>query len=257
MKKGPPEIFPVGLFGCVSGPGLGAAPAAGRDYGGFIRYFVCCNYAQYLVSKLISNILSGLFHPLLLPSYLFYAVCYQVPEVIVRPALPDRWVVLAVVFAFTFGLPALGTGGLYWFGQLDSLLLRERAQRPLPLLLATFSFGMAATVLTQHTLFDALLGQMMVGMTLAVLLTFLISLSWKISAHGVGVGGAASLFARLYLTNPQSPRLLWWLLGAVVLTGAVLSARLELEAHTPAQVWAGLGLGAGVVLGIGLGAGLS
>jgi hypothetical protein len=204
------------------------------------------------LNKLISNVLSGLFHPLLLPSYLFYIVCYQVPELIVRPSLPDRWVVLAVVFIFTFLLPSLGTGALYWFGQLDSLLLRDRAQRPLPLLLAAFSFGMAATTLAQHSYFDGLLEQMMVGMVLAVLLTFVVSLSWKISAHGVGVGGASGLLLLLYLTNPDSPSLLWWGVAAVVLAGAVLSARLALDAHTPAQVWAGLGLGVGVALGLGL-----
>jgi hypothetical protein len=211
---------------------------------------------SHFLNKLISNILSGIFHPLLIPSYLFYVVCYQVPDILTRPSVPDRWVVLAVVFAFTFLLPTLGTAALYWFGQLDSLLLRERAQRPLPLLLATFSFAMAATVLVQRPIFDGLLGQMMVGMVVAVFLTFLISLSWKISAHGVGVGGAGGLLLLLYLTYPDSAALLGWLLAAVVLAGAVLSARLALNAHTPAQAWAGLALGAGVALGIGLGTAL-
>jgi hypothetical protein len=205
------------------------------------------------LNKLISNILSGVFHPLLMPSYLFYAVCYQVPQLLLLPSLPDRWVVLGVVFTFTFALPALGTSVLYWFGQLDSLHLRERAQRPLPLLLAALSFAIAATVLIQQRYFDALLGQMMVGMALAVGLTFLISLSWKISAHGVGVGGAVGLLVFLYVSHPQEPVLLPWLVGVVVLAGAVLSARLALEAHTPAQAWAGLALGAGVALGIGVG----
>ncbi|RYU78435.1 hypothetical protein [Hymenobacter persicinus] len=172
---------------------------------------------------------------------------------IARPSVPDRWIVLAVVFGFTFVLPTLGTGALYWFGQLDSLLLRERAQRPLPLLLATFSFGLAATILAQQLVFDRLLGQLIVGMVLAVFLTFVISLSWKISAHGVGVGGAAGLIALLYLTSAQPIELLWWLVGTIIIAGAVLTARLELEAHTSAQVWAGLALGVGVVLGMGLG----
>ncbi|UOQ73521.1 hypothetical protein [Hymenobacter cellulosilyticus] len=95
---------------------------------------------------------------------------------------------MAIVFGFTFLLPSLGTGALYWFGQVDSLLLRERAQRPLPLLLATFSFGTAMAVLFQPPIFDPLLSRLMAGMTLAVFLTFLISLRWKISAHAVGMG---------------------------------------------------------------------
>ena len=207
------------------------------------------------MNKSLASALSVAFHPLLLPSYLFYVVCYQLPGVVLLPTRPDRWVVLAVVFLFTFLLPALGTGALYWFGRLDSLLLRERAQRPLPLLLATISFG-GASLLLRATYFDALLSHMMLGMTLAVLLTLLISLRWKISAHGVGVGGAFGLFLILHLLDTAGWLGLWWLVVATVVAGAVLSARLALDAHTPAQAWAGLGLGAVLVIGLAMGIGL-
>ncbi|QIL76353.1 hypothetical protein [Hymenobacter sp. HDW8] len=200
----------------------------------------------------MATALSLAFHPLLVPSYLFYVVCYQLPGVVAQPAVADRWIVLAVVFGFTFLLPALGTGALYWFGRLDSLLLRERAQRPLPLLLAAISFAGAAFLLHQPP-FSPLLGRMMLGMTLAVLLTLFISLRWKISAHGVGVGGSFGLFLLLHLTNAAGWAGLWWLLAAALLALAVLSARLTLDAHTPAQAWAGLGLGISVVIGLVLG----
>jgi hypothetical protein len=192
------------------------------------------------------------FHPLLLPSYLFYAVCYQLPGVVQQPAQSDRWVILAVVGVFTFLLPMLGTGALYWFGRLDSLLLRERDQRPLPLLLATISFA-GATLLLHRTIFDALLGRMMLGMTLAVLLTLLISLRWKISAHGVGVGGALGLFLVLFVAGSHDTQGWWWLLGAALGAVSVLRARLVLHAHTPAQAWAGLCLGIGLVVALAAG----
>jgi hypothetical protein len=179
-------------------------------------------------------------------------ICYQLPGTVWLPALADRWVVLAIVFGFTFLLPTLGTGALYWFGHVNSLMLRERAQRPLPLLLASFSFATAAAVLYQPAIFDALLNQIMTGMTLAVFLTFLISLRWKISAHAVGMGGALGLLLVLYLTSPSS-HTLGGLLVTVVLAGSVLSARLALNAHTPAQAWAGLALGVGVAVGFSIG----
>jgi hypothetical protein len=128
-------------------------------------------------------------------------------------------------------------------------LLRERAQRPLPLLLATISFA-GASLLLRRTYFDALLAHMMLGMTLAVLLTLLISLRWKISAHGVGVGGALGLFLVLHLLDTAAWPGLWWLLLATLVAVAVISARLALDAHTPAQAWAGLGLGVGLVLAL-------
>ncbi|SNC77227.1 hypothetical protein SAMN06265337_3809 [Hymenobacter gelipurpurascens] len=198
--------------------------------------------------------LSALFHPLLVPSYLYYIVCYQLPGVVLRPLLPDRWVVLGLVLLFTFVLPTVGSVALLRLGLIDSLELPARQQRAWPFLLATVSFSVAAVLLHRPALFDALLGHMMIGMALAVGLTFLITLRWKISAHGVGVGGALGLLILLYIGGVSTGGLaLWWLLGMVLVAGAVLSARLALNAHTEAQVWAGLALGAGLVLGFGAG----
>ncbi|AHJ95715.1 hypothetical protein [Hymenobacter swuensis] len=205
------------------------------------------------MSRILATVLSAVFHPLLVPSYLFYIVCYQLPGMVEQPALPDRWLVLAVVWGFTFGLPSVGTAIMLGMGMVSSLELGERRQRAWPLLLAAVSFGVAAWLLHRPGLFDALLFQMMSGMSLAVFLTFLITLRWKISAHGVGMGGAFGLLALLHLSSTAGLPALGWLVGLTLLAGAVGSARLALNAHTPAQVWAGLGLGAGLVLGFGAG----
>ncbi|MBC6612956.1 hypothetical protein H8B15_18690 [Hymenobacter sp. BT507] len=174
------------------------------------------------------------------------------------PLPPDRWLVVAVAFGFTFLLPTLCTGGLYWAGVIDSLELYDRRQRTLPFLAAAISFGVAAWFFL-HTDFalDALLRYMMVGMAMAVLLTLFISLRWKISAHAVGVGGAVGLLALLQLSGLADQEALWWLLGSLLLAGAVLSARLQLQSHTPAQVWAGLVLGVSLVAGVGVGVALA
>ncbi|RIY11524.1 hypothetical protein D0T11_06865 [Hymenobacter rubripertinctus] len=194
-----------------------------------------------------------MFHPLLVPSYLFYVVCYQLPGVLMQPALPERWLVLAVAGGFTLVLPALATGLLVYLGLADSVELRAREQRAWPLLLAALSFGAAAWLLHRPALFDALLFEMMAGMSLAVLLTFGITLRWKISAHGVGMGGALGLLGLLHLSGSAGLPGVWWLVGTAAVAGAVGSARLALSAHTPAQVWAGLALGLGLVAGLGLG----
>ncbi|WP_460614883.1 MULTISPECIES: hypothetical protein [Hymenobacter] len=205
------------------------------------------------MSRALATALSAVFHPLLVPSYLFYIVCYQLPGAVLLPPLPDRWLVLAVVWGFTFVLPSLGTLTLVQFGFVDSLELAKRQQRAWPLLLAAVSFGAAAWLLHRPRLFDALLPQMMIGMTVAVLLTFLITLRWKISAHGVGMGGSVGLLALLHLGGMAGPGAVAWLAGTIMVAGAVGSARLALNAHTEAQVWAGLALGAGLVLGFGAG----
>ncbi|WP_324673392.1 hypothetical protein [Hymenobacter sp. GOD-10R] len=206
------------------------------------------------MSRPLATALSAAFHPLLVPSYLFYIICYQLPGVILRPLMPDRWVVLAVAFVFTFLLPSLLTATLHWLGRVESITLPDRRHRPLPFLLTAICFA-AATLMFQHErdAFDPLLMHMMAGMTVAVLLTFLISLRWKISAHTVGVGGAVGFLSVLQMSALSGESGVWWLVSMILLTGAVMSARLALNAHTSAQVWAGLTLGVGVVLGFGLG----
>lgn len=205
------------------------------------------------MNKQLATALSAIFHPLLVPFYLFYLVCYQLPGVLLYPPLPDRWLVLAVVGGFTFLLPSLGAAALVYYGLVDSLEMPQRQQRAWPLLLAATSFAAAAWLLYRPALFDSLLYYMMAGMAVAVLLTFLITLRWKISAHGVGMGGAVGLLAVLHLGGTAGAAGLWWLMGVVLVAGAVGSARLALNAHTTAQVWAGLALGAGLVLGFGTG----
>ncbi|UOR04727.1 hypothetical protein MUN82_17475 [Hymenobacter aerilatus] len=206
------------------------------------------------VKNFLALALSVIFHPLLVPSYLYYIVCYQLPGVVLYPLLPDRWLVVGVAFGFTFLLPTLCTSGLYWAGVIDSLELYDRRQRTLPFLAAAVCFGVAAWLfLRTGFAVDALLRYMMAGMAMAVLLTLLISLRWKISAHAVGVGGAVGLLALLQLSGLADQEALWWLLGSILLAGAVLSARLQLQSHTPAQVWAGLALGISLVVGVGVG----
>ncbi|AIZ64960.1 hypothetical protein PK28_02725 [Hymenobacter sp. DG25B] len=191
-----------------------------------------------------------MFHPLLVPTYLFALVCYALPGALVRPALPDRWVIMAVVAVFTFGLPTLGTFALYRAGLVSSLLLQERQQRAWPLLLATISFGAAARLLYRPAVFDPLLGQMMLGMTLAVLLAFVVTLRWKISAHAMGMGGALGLLTLLGLQQLAAPGALFLIGVVLVVAAAVLWARLALRAHTKAQVVAGVGAGLGIVFSL-------
>ncbi|MCC2545895.1 hypothetical protein LJY25_05520 [Hymenobacter sp. BT175] len=185
----------------------------------------------------------------MLPTYLAALLCYGLPGAGSAAVPADRAGVVALVAGLTFLLPALATGLLYKLGKITSLELGERRQRPLPLLLGALSFGAAAFLLHNPARYDALLSQMLVGMTIAVLLTTLITLRWKISAHGVGMGGALGLLLLVY------PRLAGSLVvaGAVAAAGAVLWARLRLQAHTPAQVYAGFALGLGTMFGMGLG----
>ena len=191
----------------------------------------------------LSHGLSGVFHPLLVPSYLVAALLWGAPGAFtVVPAA--RLAVLAVVALSTFLLPALGTYAMVRAGRVASLLLPHHRERSAPLLFALAGFAGAARLLWGVA---PVLGLTLALQAVAVALTWAITRYWLISAHGVAMGGAVGLALLLGRLVPGASA--WPLAGALVLAGAVGAARLALDAHTEAQVWAGLALGLGVGAG--------
>ena len=92
---------------------------------------------------------------------------------------------------------------------------------------------------------------MMIGITMSIALVTVISLSWQISAHGTGIGGMlGSVMALLVKTGAAG--LFWPMLGLLATAGFLMSARLQLNAHTPKQIIAGLSLGFGISAGLAM-----
>ncbi len=196
------------------------------------------------MSRWLAHALSVVFHPLLVPSYLAFGLLYYGPSRLFTLPPEARPLALAVVAGCTLGLPALGTYALVRAGHATSLLLTGRGERHRPLLLALAGFALAAWLMWR---LEPVMGLALALQAVAVGLTWFITRHWLISAHGVGMGGAIGLFLLLSRLAPGSS--VWPLAGALLAAGAVGAARLELDAHTEAQVWAGLALGLGVGLG--------
>ena len=81
-----------------------------------------------------------------------------------------------------------------------------------------------------------------------ILFVALISFWWQISAHAAGVGGVVGAMAGVMVKFGETA-LFMPLLFSMILAGYVIGARLQLNAHTPKQVWSGLLLGVLISLG--------
>lgn len=127
-------------------------------------------------------------------------------------------------------------------GYLDSIEMERREQRRLPLLFTSVCYGITTYLLFREPAFDEIFYFIMGIITASVVLTYGLSLVWKVSAHSVGMGGALGLLLILSKLVPDVP-MLFPISMAIVLTGAVLSARLALHAHTPSEVYTGFGTG--------------
>ncbi|WP_162427957.1 hypothetical protein [Pontibacter pudoricolor] len=203
------------------------------------------------MNRSLAKALSVVLHPLLLPTYLFAFILYYLPAPTLSLPMQSRWIVLGMIFFTTFIIPGLGAYTMVRSGQLDSMEMERREQRRLPLLFTSLCYGITTYLLYREPAFDEIFYFIMAIITASVLLTYGISLFWKVSAHSVGVGGALGLLLLLSRLVPDVPMLLPISLS-IILTGAVLSARLALDAHTPAEVYTGFGSGLLLALTAGM-----
>jgi uncharacterized membrane protein HdeD (DUF308 family) len=190
------------------------------------------------VNSALARFLSILFHPLLMPTFLFYLVLYWLPESVLTFPMEKRWIILGFIFFCTFLIPGLGAYAMVRYGVVNSIELGDREQRRYPLLFTTLCYATLTYLFQRNIEFGELFYYLMLLITLSVCVTYLVSLFWKISAHSVGLGGFLGLLVLLNELLPESS-LLYLIAFFIVVSGAVISARLALNEHTPAQVYAG------------------
>lgn len=84
----------------------------------------------------------------------------------------------------------------------------------------------------------------LMGCTFLILVATIITFFWRISLHTIGMGGLLGFFIEVIVTQPfQQSMMMVIFMITVVLAGLVGSARLYLNAHTPAQIYVGYAVG--------------
>lgn len=187
-----------------------------------------------------SQIISAVFNPLMVPVYgLAIALHYSELQVI-----PLRYKItsLAVVFVLTGLLPFMLITGMKAVGMVSSVDLTDRRERTIP-----FSITLVLYAITAGYFFFARapwwLTAFMLGGLLALVIAMIVTRRWKISAHATGAGALTAMTLLLALHSP-APATMFPVITAVLLaSGLTGTARLILERHTPAQVYAGFAVG--------------
>jgi hypothetical protein len=187
-----------------------------------------------------ATVISYLFHPLLMPTigtililniggYVTYAIAPTV-----------KYIVYGMVFLNTFIFPFLASHYLLKKGYIRSYGMSTIQERRLPLLLTAVFYFFTYYIL-RNAVLPPVLFLMILGATLSVLLTLIITLAWKISTHMVGIGGL--LGAVIGMSMKFSLNLQFLIISLLLLSGLVGYARLKLRAHSHNQVYWGFALG--------------
>ncbi len=188
------------------------------------------------IARSISILLHPLFFTLLTTAYILFDadsyVYYMISE-------RGRWFVVLLTFVTTVMAPS----ALLWFmkatGQISGKLLTGRKERILPFLFYAGFVYLDYYFLRELNMPELLTMTVFTGFVLVVL-TALITLVDKISAHTMAAGGLAGM-AYIMILNGNAP--IWLFPVMVMLSGLSGFARLVLEAHNLRQVLAGMAIG--------------
>ncbi len=125
---------------------------------------------------------------------------------------------------------------------MKSFLLENSKERVFPFLIIAGFYSVLIYFIRLTPQFNEVILVVMSSVTVAILIVAMISNFWKISAHAVGVSGMVALLAAINNRIPDST-LFYPLTILIILAGCLLSARLYLNAHNPAQILGGTVLG--------------
>lgn len=190
--------------------------------------------------KKLAQIISVLFHPLLVPTYALLVLINLNTHFMMAMPIGLRYLITTFVFLTTFVMPALLLLILKKFDVIKSFEMPDRQERSLPLIIVSGFFYLTYYLL-KHSDQNQLMTLFMIGATMLALLCLIINYFTKISIHATSWGGF--LGALIGFSIHFQASISFWIFIVILLTGLVGTARLVLKAHTPPQVYGGLLLG--------------
>lgn len=205
-------------------------PAIGMRWG-FEKFI---NFA--IVMKTISHWLSGIFSPLLVPTYAISLILWVSTLSVLGLGVKLR--LILITFFITAVVPCGAIMVLYRAGMVSDAALNNRTQRTIPYLVTMLSYLGAACFFWRASA-PGWLTMFLTAGAGACVLNLIVNRWWKISAHAAAMGGLIGLGFKLVWLHQAVVNMNVWLTVIVVATGMVMSARVYLGRHTLGQVMAG------------------
>jgi membrane-associated phospholipid phosphatase len=163
---------------------------------------------------LLAKVISGFGAPMILAFPAFIALLVATNP----PSLP---LLLLVAFLFGSVFPILVIYLMYRMNKVGDLDVTDRSERKTPFMVSILVYALGTVIMFALNA-PPIVSALMFCYTTNTLVTFLISLHWKISVHAVGVAGPFTCLVYFF--------------GLIIPIGW---SRVELKAHTLAQVVAG------------------
>jgi membrane-associated phospholipid phosphatase len=192
-----------------------------------------------------AKIISVLFHPLLLATYLFAIVGFYFP-VMLSISPRNLKIILAIVFGFTFLLPVINIIMFRYFGTISSYTMQARTERLVPFVAIAIIYLVMIFLFYTRLPVSINFNKLMAIVTALVVFSAIVTFFYKVSIHSVGASGMIGILLPLNKAIENNV-LLWPTAMAILIAGLVMSSRLYLNTHTFNEV--SMGALAGFTIG--------
>lgn len=188
-------------------------------------------------------------HPLLMATYLCLLFFFGVKNTVYDYLTPfeTKWRISVIVFLFSFIFPVINIYILVKLKRIPNIILSNQHDRTFPYFItALFYFGLFYLLMDINIWNSVKL--FIIGGGLCILISTLINLKYKISAHMVGLGGVLGVLISVswLIKFDMTP----YYIATIIVAGFVAFARLILNEHKPAQLYLGFFLGLIVQTGL-------
>ncbi len=186
------------------------------------------------IIDIFARAISFLLFPLFMPLY-GLTLLFQIP---LFSFFPRQYVIISYYFVVL--MCVLMPFFSYWlmakFNIISSAKMLDKKDRFYPMFVTAIFFFGCAFMLCRYAM-PLFIVNLLCAVSVAILITAIVSIKWKISAHLTGIGGLiASIFIVSLSTNVNSSLVMC---VAVLSAGLLAAARLQLNRHTPMQLIVG------------------
>jgi hypothetical protein len=189
-----------------------------------------------------SKLISVIMHPLWMPFYLFFCLTLFPPSFTENEI--RGYALSLIVLLLTGVLPAFNLILFRILGTIPDLTMAERKDRIMPFMFITMVYAGSAYLFYQQYPISWAYKLLLLTASASMAGT-LFTLWFKLSIHALAVSAVTVILMFSEISDGEGILLLP-AIGAIILSGAVMSSRLWLEAHTMKEVFAGAAVGVAV-----------
>lgn len=186
--------------------------------------------------KKVAKILSVIFHPIMIPLY-GLLIIYSSATLLSFIPVQLKKLIFVLVVANNLIIPLALASILYARGVITTFNARDRNERVILLTFSLLMYSLTAYLLLRLQV-PSLFRAYFISIAVVTLITLMITTAYRISLHAAGIGGLLVLI--IFMILHYNISMVWQLIAVIIAGGAVMSSRICLEDHSPAEVWTGL-----------------